>query len=584
MFLWPLKFRKRDFKFATFDIEANEWTKLEMVGFYDGRQYWRFDSIGEFISHFFRERYRGYTVFGHYAGKYDTLFVLDYLQKNKSKMALTYIMQGSKAVLVKLNRGRNTWSIADSSALFPSLSLAKLTKAFDVENKKLEGAIDFEKERVDKNNPLHQEYLKNDCIGLYQVIEKFKNNPKVKEAGITTTIASQAMKIWRTTLKNPIKGTSQKIQNFVRGGYVGGRVEIFKMRGENLNGYDVNSLYPSCMFNSRIPTEYARPSRNIGEAIGFFDVTVKCPGLYIPLLPLKMEKKLIFPNGNFRGVFFSEELKLAIEHGYTIEKIHEGHEFYESKDLFSEYIDFFNRLKTDSKDEGARLIAKLMMNSLYGKFGQREKKVTLKTHGGEKNYDIFHSLELFEKTNLIQVTNEYRSGHMLVHIAAAITSYARMHMAKLAYLPHGEECYYTDTDSVFTTKQYPTGPELGSLKLEYESVKGNFKNPKAYMLLKHDKIIASKIKGFSQNFIKSLSENEFEAGIFKENKNSACTLKRSLISNGNYLSVVGVTKQLRSEYNKRRVLKSGDTEPWVIKNGEIINLERGINVWQLGKN
>uniref|UniRef100_T1KX63 DNA-directed DNA polymerase n=1 Tax=Tetranychus urticae TaxID=32264 RepID=T1KX63_TETUR len=51
----------------------------------------------------------------------------------------------------------------------------------------------------------------------------------------------------------------------------------------------------------------------------------------------------------------SEELKTAVRYGYRIIKIYQVLQFERNADLFSEYI---------------KIIAKLMLNSLWGKFAQ----------------------------------------------------------------------------------------------------------------------------------------------------------------------------------------------------------------------
>lgn len=544
-----------------------------MMGFYDGRDYYQFDSVGDFLKHILTLKYRSFYIFGHYAGKYDSLFLLDHFEKFKLEYSFSTITQGSKVIALKFKKHKNNWTFADSSAIFPNLSLEKLTSSFDVEHKKLVGTIDFSKERVSKNNKKHCEYLKNDCLGLYEVISKYLSYEKISEEGFNLTAASQAMSMWRRTLKSPIKVTPQKIQDFCRRSYTGGRVEIFKMKGVGLNYYDVNSLYPYVLRNNRFPTEVKSRTVNLSDSLGFFDVSLICDGLYIPVLPIKYENKLIFPNGEIRGVFFSEELKLALEHGYRIQKIYDGYEFYESDCLFNEYIDYWFDVKKNSKKGSAQeLTSKLFLNSLYGKFGQKEERKILKTDEGETCFFIpFHSHDTYMRTGLIEIPKFYRGAHMLSHIASAVTSYARIHMYRTAYSKFPESCYYTDTDSIFTNQALECGPEIGQLKLENDRIDGLFKSAKAYYLEKNGQLLESKIKGFSKSFIKSVSKEDFEKNNFKEDRIVPCTLKTSIIRNKCYLSKIGITKQIRSEYNKRRVLKSGDTEPWIFKSGEIIN-------------
>lgn len=57
---------------------------------------------------------------------------------------------------------------------------------------------------------------------------------------------------------------------------------------------------------------------------------------------------LIFPTGNFKGYFFSEELKMAKSHGYYI-KINEVIYFNSSTNLFASYLDNLSEIRRRQK-------------------------------------------------------------------------------------------------------------------------------------------------------------------------------------------------------------------------------------------
>ena len=76
---------------------------------------------------------------------------------------------------------------------------------------------------------------------------------------------------------------------------------------------------------------------------------------------------LIFPNGEYHGIWFSEELKFATEHGYEITVI-KGYNFNKTIGIFDKYIlELFN-LKSNSQGS-LRMIAKSLLNNLIGRFG-----------------------------------------------------------------------------------------------------------------------------------------------------------------------------------------------------------------------
>lgn len=72
-----------------------------------------------------------------------------------------------------------------------------------------------------------------------------------------------------------------------------------------------------------------------------------------------------------------------------------------------------------------------------------------------------------------------------VQVASFITAYARSYMYKFKNLENNE-CFYTDTDSLFLEKKLNDeyiGNELGEFKLEYKVKKGYFIAPKVYYLI-----------------------------------------------------------------------------------------------------
>jgi hypothetical protein len=251
---------------------------------------------------------------------------------------------------------------------------------------------------------------------------------------------------------------------------------------------------------------------NLEDFFGFCLAEVTTPKIIkIPLLPYKFNGKTIFPTGSWIGVYFSEELKTVSKHGYKINLI-KGYEF-SKLDLFTNYVNHFYLIKKNS--EGAeRWIAKMHLNGLYGIFGRRKdliQTINVKIEDIDKylssklvktiieiNEDIYTVLihknvnkeiikELnskFEK-NFTNLEIEVKSN---VAIAAAVTSYARIHMiqikSELAKL--GIDVLYTDTDSLFTDKPLPDyliGKELGQMKDELEGgviTKGYFLGIKKY--------------------------------------------------------------------------------------------------------
>ena len=110
--------------------------------------------------------------------------------------------------------------------------------------------------------------------------------------------------------------------NFIKEGYYGGITEVYKPYGKNLIYLDVNSLYPFASLNLMPGTECTyiesldEQGLDLDKLFGFFYAKVNTNQQYLGLLPLHINNNLIFPNGEYFGIWSSEELKFAKENGF----------------------------------------------------------------------------------------------------------------------------------------------------------------------------------------------------------------------------------------------------------------------------
>jgi len=111
------------------------------------------------------------------------------------------------------------------------------------------------------------------------------------------------------------------------------------------------------------------------------------------------------------------------------------------------------------------------------------------------------------KTDPEGYTDSYHGIETNIAIAAAVTSYARIHMS---YFKNNSNfhLYYSDTDSLVIDQPLPVelvGNALGQLKLEYTVEKAVFLAPKVYALILEDGTEIIKVKGLTPKTI--LNEN-----------------------------------------------------------------------------
>jgi hypothetical protein len=322
----------------------------------------------------------------------------------------------------------------------------------------------------------------------------------------------------------PIENFNGNKEIFIRESYKGGTADIFKPHVKIGYHYDINSLYPYVMkeFKYPIGKGYFVKSINIDfdTFFGFLEVEVFCPiSMKIPLLTVYDKiRGLICPVGTWKGIYFSEELKVAKSLGYKF-KILRG-VFYVKKIIFGNMISKFHNLRsTYTKNSPGNTILKLLMNSLYGRFGMKPllpitKIVSLKEYN--KIQAIYHVLDetvlnkkiiivfikrpVEEKLNLLLkfnliTENQYeifkkeslnQSTFTPVQIASAITAYARIIIHKYKS-DLNNEVYYSDTDSIFCKypihKRYLSDIKLGFMKKYGQVKEAYFISPKVYACL-----------------------------------------------------------------------------------------------------
>lgn len=557
--------------FGVVDIETMNWTKFVVLGFYDGRQYQEFRSIKKFLD-WCKSADIPETIFAHFGGKFDFLFLIRELLRQDMEI-LEIVPRGSSILYFSAKLGGRIFTFRDSSALLP-FGLRSLTENFGVEHIKKQ--YDHSKTRGYTREL--SDYLKDDCRGLFECLEKFYSWPLVEKAGQASTLASQAMRVFRTFLSEPIYAASDYVSEFARKAYLGGRTEIFRPFCEKgpLYEYDVNSLYPYVMVSNPYPSGRAVFTFDFdSNALGIFEAVVESPSdIHVPCLGVVRDGKFIFPVGVFKGHWTSAELHYAKSLGYRVNII-KGVVWPEKKFLFKEFItELYNIRLTSPKNSVSDIMAKLLMNSSYGRFGMNPDKenIGFKLKEGSSEYRLLkiakRNVQLFKDP--VHLETFSHTG-----IAAFVTSYARIHMHRLMSQIEPHALFYTDTDSIFTTAKLAHGKGLGELKMEAEYSSAVFLLPKTYFAKGSKNKIA--MKGFDKKKISQFEYSDFLTALegdlrrFKiTNEPKFATFKSALAQR----KVVAMTKksdkQLKAIYSKRTILKLGGewfTRPLSLKEG-----------------
>lgn len=338
------------------------------------------------------------------------------------------------------------------------------------------------------------------------------------------------------------------------------------------------SLYPFVMRNHYFPITVPRkigdPNKEfITSEHGITKCKVTTPkDIDIPLLPYRYQNKLYFPTGTFTGYWDNVLLAKAYQLGYKIQP-KKGFLF-QSEKIFKEYVDRFYRLKQNSKkDTSPYILAKLLLNTLYGKFGQNQESDMLMklTTENKKKFEIVDIIDLDH--NLFKVKTESKGTHFIPQISIHVTALSQLELYKYFEMVKKKNGVtgYCDTDSLFTDCRLPCSNKLGDLKLEYSFKRGYFLLPKTYYVVGDKNKV--KAKGFIKDFQDKLTENSYKKALFNndysdfvmESEPSFNTMKTSYRRHKTFLSVDKRKKSINHRYDKRRVLKDFTTKPKGIK-------------------
>ena len=389
--------------------------------------------------------------------------------------------------------------------------------------------------------------------------------------------------------------TYHNFNNFFRQSYYGGRTEIFNMHAKDSDKpfylYDINSLYPYVMYNNSFPISMPKKVRykNIHEIIdksGIMEAQIITPpDLDIPILPFHREdSRLIFPLGRWTGVYEFSLLAKALDYGYVIKPLRTWE--FDSAPIFKDYVDRFYSLKTQSTG-AEQEIYKLLLNSLYGKWGERPDRKELITDPdvhleGLMPFDTIFGYAIR--------TFKQNSAYHLPAISIRVTALAQLELYKLIerIIQANGIIYYCDTDSVITDIRLPTSSKLGDIKLETTFMEGIFLMPKVYYLKlydsdqkpsfcsdfkKNDDKVKIRIKGFTRNIHPYLLDiNIWKNALYKhdyrpfhEQKIRPASLNEIRIRHLHGFVTLVENKNIKHTYDKRKILKNYDTEPLIMK-------------------
>jgi hypothetical protein len=364
-------------------------------------------------------------------------------------------------------------------------------------------------------------YCRSDTLLLARGLEKYDELMRDLNRDISpltnVTLASYALTVFRNLHLTPnciVELTKDEFQ-FAKGALHGGKTDVRILHREwspdqvaqgTYGCYvDVQSMYPFVQYTRPMPCgvpvwktfheEDGIDMDFLESCIGIIECDIKSTQyLHHPIIGGKDPKtqKYVFDlKPKERLILTSVELQLALKHGYVVTRLYKALLFKDQQILFKSYIETFLKIKLEAsgvpkvawetfakqhkeklgieldpskmiRNEGLRTMAKLMLNSLWGKLGQdpnlphnvfidnetEYKDLLQKEYRGE--ISITQSMEVTQNKSLISYKDSEGTLDLQnknVVTAAFVAAYGRIHLWETLHFL-GERVLYHDTDSV----------------------------------------------------------------------------------------------------------------------------------------
>lgn len=488
-----IKTRREIRKFLVYDLEWIPGSlKVRIAGVYDGEQYRSYRSIRDFLTYELTSKNRGKWFYAHAGGLADMQFLIEEIHNINREFGPIFSVKaafsGSSAIIVHIRRGKNVWHFCDSYWLLrdklaniaKSVGMVKGGPADENEDELDDGAFEELKQRRREwyaTVPYHElrDYNEGDCTILYRAIDRFQDTLLQHGGQLQMTLASSAMHLFRRKYLSKNLKVGAYANHCARDAYFASRVEVFQRSVKDAYYFDINSSFPFAM-TFPCPGDYIGSSDTLPDkGIYIADVEVEVPPAFMTSAPMRLDNRVFFPFGRWRSWFTSVDIELLQREGGRLRKVYEVLKFSEFTDLASYATDIYDMRKKTS-DPFEKVVFKLLLNSLYGKFAESPFKSSLELNPPKIDRD--EMVMLFPGAWLRE--NEISIPHLMVPISAHITAMARRTLFN--FMNQCRDFHYCDTDGFSTSEMLSTGNDLGALKLEKKIEDGIFVAPKVYRI------------------------------------------------------------------------------------------------------
>lgn len=510
------------------------------------------NNLDDFFMWCFKDRRKNHTLYFHnlkFDGEYIFYYLLTHgfecVQTKREVKDKTFIclisdtgMFYSIEIYYKAGKYPNKVTIFDSLKIL-NFSVDQIAKDFSLPIRKL--SLDYDKYREVGHTLTEDEidYIRNDVEIMARALDiMFKENLT------KMTIGSNALSNFKSMLSSfelyfPV--LSYEIDKSIRESYKGGFTylnPLYKEKevNEDIIVIDSNSMHPSHMMNDWLPIGvpiYYEGKYKEDKLYPLYIQRISCSFKLkkgkIPSIQLKKTLGYVpteyieSTNGDIVTMTLtSVDLKLFFMQ-YDVDDIiyHDGFKFKRLKGIFSGYITYWTNQKINAKKIGNSAlyrISKLMLNSLYGKFGLNPNvrgKYPILKEDDSIGYKLYPS--------------EIRDS-IYCPVASFITAYSRYDIITSSQAirdytikTYNRDYYiYSDTDSIHCLKLSDEelskiididDYRLGAYKKESEATAGIYIRQKCYIEKGVDGRINTTIAGLPKKLGKYITMENFKKGF-----------------------------------------------------------------------
>ena len=510
------------------------------------------NSIDDFFNWCFKDKRKNHTLYFHNL-KFDGEYIFYYLLKNGYEVVQSKKEARDKTFTCLISDTGQFYSIEiyktagkypNKVTIFDSLkilnfSVEQIAKDFSLPVRKLELDYDTYREVGHELTSHEVDYIRCDVEIMARALDIM-----FKERLTKMTIGSNALHNFKDMLSSfdlYFPTLPFEIDKSIRESYKGGFTYLNPIYKEKDTKRDIivldsNSMHPSHMMNDYMP---------IGEPIyyqGKYEDDILYP-LFIQRLSCSFKlKKGKIPSIQLKhtmGYVPTEYLETtdgdivtltltSVDYvlffsQYDVSDItyHDGFKFKRLKGIFTGYINYWTQQKTEAKknkNSALYRIAKLMLNSLYGKFGLNP-RVRSK----------YPTLDEEDRIKYKLYPEEIRDS-IYCPVASFITAYSRFDIVTTSQAirdytlkTYGEDYYiYSDTDSIHMLRLSDEelanivkmdDYKLGYYKRESEAVRGIYIRQKCYVEIAADGTMNTTIAGLPKRLGKYITVENFKRGF-----------------------------------------------------------------------